>query len=69
MNSTHPLEILLNLAKEWKLDLYSEEFSLELDKQNIWPSNRHRFYYPKLKELPKGKFKFKKKRILFKYHS
>lgn len=49
---THPLEILSNLATEWQMDLYSEEFSKELDNQNIWPSNRHRFYYPKLKDLP-----------------
>ncbi|CAF0890984.1 unnamed protein product [Brachionus calyciflorus] len=50
---THPFCSLDALANEWNLDLFSEEFSLELDKRNIWPSNRDKFHYPKLKDLSK----------------
>ena len=50
-----PLRQLNELAKNWKLDIFSEEFSKELDSKNLWPHYRNKFYYPKLKDLPKGK--------------
>ena len=53
---TDHLEELKDLAKKWNLDIYSEEFSQELDKSRICPSFRERFYYPKLKDLPNGSY-------------
>ena len=49
----HPIITLKNLSEQWKLDLYSEAFSLELDDKNLWPHFREKFYYPKLKDLTK----------------
>jgi hypothetical protein len=46
---------LRRLADEWKTNVYSKEFAEKLDESNIWPTNRERFYYPKLNELPHGK--------------
>jgi hypothetical protein len=49
-----PKRKLKALAKLWAMELFSEEFSKELDKKNILPTYRDHFYYPKLKELPIG---------------
>ena len=55
-NEVHPLELLKNLATSWKInDIYSIEFANELDKKNLWPHNRDKYFYPKVKDLPKGK--------------
>jgi kynureninase len=51
-SNIHPFEYLCYLAKQWNVDVYSEEFSLRLDKNNLWPSCREKFHYPKLKDLP-----------------
>lgn len=48
----HPFELLENLSSIWKLDVYSDEFASRLDKKNIWPCLRDKFFYPKLKDLP-----------------
>jgi len=50
--SAHPFETLANLASEWGLDVYSDEFAAELDKRQIWPCLRDKFHYPKVKDLP-----------------
>lgn len=51
----HPLDELNSLASKWQIeDIYSEEFARELDLRNVYPSNRNKFYYPKLKDLPTG---------------
>jgi hypothetical protein len=50
----HHLEEMKELSKKCNLDFYSEEFSLELDKSRFMPSFREKFYYPKIKDLPKG---------------
>jgi hypothetical protein len=34
--------------------MLSEEFVLKLDQLDIWPNQRSKFLYPKLKNLPKG---------------
>ncbi len=51
----HPIEKLTELANDWNMDLYSKEFSEELDNSGIWPHYREKFYYPKLKDLSKVK--------------
>ena len=51
-NNAHPFEKLVNLAAEWKMDVYSVEFANELDKRKVWPCLRDRFHYPKIKTLP-----------------
>lgn len=50
--NSHPFDILKNFATLWNLDVFSEEFSTQLDKRNIWPSLREKFFYPKIKDLP-----------------
>lgn len=50
----HPFELLTNLANEWNMNVFSEEFSSELDKRALWPHYRERFHYPKAKDLSKG---------------
>ena len=50
----HPVKELKELADKWKVDFYSKEFALKIDKSDLWPSYRKRFFYPKLKDLPKG---------------
>lgn len=57
VTKTHPILQLTELANQWKMDLYSEQFAAELDAKNIWPHNRDKFFYPKLKTLPKGRIK------------
>jgi hypothetical protein len=52
VKAKHPLEQLKDLATQWKLDIYSEEFAQELDKRNLWPTNRDNFFYPKVKDIP-----------------
>ncbi len=49
----HPVDELKDLSKEWGLYFNSESFAVELDKRNFYPTNREKFYYPKLNELPK----------------
>ncbi len=49
----HPVDELKKLAAKWSLDFNSEAFANELDKRNIYPINRDKFYYPKICELPK----------------
>mgnify|MGYP001810350347 CR=1 FL=1 len=51
----HPLNKLIDLAKKWNLELTSKEFAQRLDNENIWPTHREKFYYPKLKDLSQGK--------------
>jgi hypothetical protein len=55
-NNNDPLNELKQLADQWNIDFYSQEFAIALDKSNIWPTYRDRFYYPKMKDLPKGLF-------------
>lgn len=50
--SSHPFEHLKNLATKWNLDVYSDEFALMLDERNVWPHQRNKFFYPKIKDLP-----------------
>ena len=51
----HPIDELKSLASSWQIeDFYSEEFSIQLDKKEVVPSFRDKFYYPKLKDLPNG---------------
>lgn len=50
--NVHPFNKLENLACEWGLDVYSKEFSIEIDNRKLWPCLRHKFYYPKIKDLP-----------------
>jgi hypothetical protein len=54
MEPTHPINILKSLSKTLNSSLLSEDFALKLDKLDIWPSQRAKFHYPKLKDLPKG---------------
>jgi hypothetical protein len=61
----HPIELLIKLAKKLNLDLNSKEFAVKLDESNLWPSYRERFFYPKIKDLPKGDYKKNCKNILF----
>ena len=51
-----PLNELKNLANKLNVDLWTEEFSTKIDLMSLWPSFRHKFHYPKLKDLPKGFF-------------
>lgn len=51
----HPLDTLSSLASDWCIDLSSEQFAAELDKRNIYPCNRDKFCYPKLKDLPSSR--------------
>ena len=51
--STHPEEQLRDFGDQWNLDVFSKEFALKLDQSNLWPSYRDRFFYPKVKDLPK----------------
>lgn len=51
-NDLHPFENLLNLSKTWNQEVFSEEFSVELDNSNIWPTFRDKFHYPLSKDLP-----------------
>lgn len=53
---THPIDELKKLSTEWNVDLFSEEFSHLIDEKNIYPMNRDKFYYPKIKDLPKVDF-------------
>lgn len=48
---SHPIEVFIELSNLWNLNPFSKEFSIQLDKSNIWPTYRDRFYYPKLKDL------------------
>jgi len=57
MNDTNPFAQLKSLAEKWNLEIYSEEFSQQLDKCNYWPHYRERFHYPKIKDLPNGMIK------------
>lgn len=52
----HPIDELQKLATEWNIDLFSEEFSVKIDEKNVYPINRDKFYYPKIKDLPKIDF-------------
>ena len=54
MNDTNPFGQLKNLAEKWNMNIYSEEFSKQLDKCNYWPHHRDRFHYPKINDLPNG---------------
>lgn len=58
MNDTNPFVQLKSLAEKWNMNIYSEEFSQQLDKCNYWPHYRERFHYPKLKDLPNGTLSF-----------
>jgi hypothetical protein len=58
INETSPSSQLKYLAEKWKMNIYSEEFSHQLDKCNYWPHYRERFHYPKLKDLPNGIFTY-----------
>ena len=49
----HPVEELKKLATNWNLNFNSEIYAKELDKRNVYPTNRGRFHYPKMCELPK----------------
>ena len=49
----HPMDKLKHLANEWDIDIYAEDFAKKLDE--LWPTNRDKFFYPKLKSLTKGK--------------
>lgn len=69
LNDSEPIDFLKALSNKVNLDLFSEEFSIELDKQNIWPCHRDRFCYPKLKELPNGNWNFLFKPNKFKFYS
>jgi len=53
-NADHHLDEMKELSKKSSLDFYSEEFSVELDKSRFMPSFREKFYYPKIRDLPKG---------------
>ena len=47
-----PIEHLKTLAECFDSNLLDERFSKDLDKSNIFPTYRHKFIYPKLKDLP-----------------
>ena len=53
MQTSHPFDELKSLSVQLDLDVYSEEFSEEIDRRQIYPTYRERFYYPKLRDLPK----------------
>ena len=53
MQTMHPFEELKSIAAQLGLDVFSEEFSEDIDRRHIYPTHRERFYYPKLKDLPK----------------
>ncbi len=55
-NDQTPFEVLVEIAKHWKLNMNEREFASKLDEFNMWPSYRDKFEYPKLRKLPKGKF-------------
>ena len=55
MDQTHPINILKKLSKTLNCSILSEDFALKLDELEIWPNQRSKFLYPKLKDLPKGK--------------
>jgi kynureninase len=48
----HPIDELKTLANKWSIDLASASFATEMDTRNIYPCNRDKFCYPKLKDLP-----------------
>jgi hypothetical protein len=54
MEPTDPINILKTLSKTMNSSILSEDFALKLDKLDIWPSERDKFHYPKLRDLPKG---------------
>lgn len=51
----HPMDTLRSLASEWNIDVSSDRFAAEMDQRNIYPCNRDKFCYPKLKDLPSSK--------------
>ena len=53
-NNLAPIDELNKLANKWKLNIFTEEFSNQLDNSNLWPNLRNKFCYPKLKDLSKG---------------
>ena len=54
---TCPEKTLSELSVEWNVDVYSKEFSTRLDESGLWPTHRDKFFYPKLKDLPKTDLK------------
>ena len=54
MEQIHPSLVLKKLSRTLNCSMLSEEFALKLDQLDIWPNQRSKFLYPKLKNLPKG---------------
>ena len=54
MEQSHPNLILKKLSLTLNCSMLSEDFALKLDQLDIWPNQRSKFLYPKLKNLPKG---------------
>lgn len=55
-SNIHPIDELKTLAASWDInDIFTEEFSIQIDKKNVFPCFRDLFYIPMLKDLPEGK--------------
>ena len=52
-----PARTLLGLAKEQNLEVTDEAFARLLDQQDELRNLRDEFHYPKMKDLPLGKFR------------
>ena len=51
--NSNPEQELYELSKKWDVDIYSKEFAIKLDASELWPTYRDKFFYPKIKDLPK----------------
>ena len=59
--SIHPIDELKALASSWEInDIFTENFSIEIDKKNTFPYFRDLFYIPILKDLPESENFIKK---------